>query len=280
MSLFSLALVYGAYAASLQPIMDDLAKEYGKVYLNQTSVVTSNNFLADLKANPKQFVAEVTKLDPIELEKIIGLLDGMKDTSETREEKIVDDLTKRNAEAVITENAKVAAQTAVDNAQKALTNAQQDLASTTAAHAAKLIEQKAAQAVHDDEFIPLNDEQQILTNVIDMLQNLHSKQVLSDYALGVCLPKTPYIANECCPTGYNEMATFDECKLAYGTLRSTILAGTTMVGYPISATPNTMVNGNRPSGCIWLFNNLIFFNTADSIGNGMAGNDKVICIKS
>lgn len=177
--------------------MDDLAKKDSKVHLNQTSVATSNNFMADLMANPKEFIAQVAHLDPVELRKIIALLDALKGTSEAREAHLVDVLNNKNDEAVITGNAVVAAQTAVTDAQTVVTNAegavvdaqtavtnakaievvkQQELTSANTAHATKLGEKDAAQKTHNDEIPSLNDEQQVLSDVIDMLEELHSKQ--------------------------------------------------------------------------------------------------------
>lgn len=171
--------------------MDDdyPAKKDGKVHLNQTSVVTSNNFMVDLMANPKEFVAEVTKLDPVELRNIVGLLEALKGTSEAREAHLIDVVSNKNAEAVITGEAVVDAQTVVTNAEGAVVDAQaavtvanQELTNANTAHAAKLGEGASAQQAHDDEIDSLNDEQQVITDVINMLEGLHPNAQCSSTA--------------------------------------------------------------------------------------------------
>lgn len=68
-------------------------------------------------------------------------------------------------------------------AQGALVIKQQELATAETAHQAKVNEKDAAQLEHDDEIDSLNDEQTILTDVIDMLENLHGKHTNSNICL-------------------------------------------------------------------------------------------------
>jgi len=93
------------------------------------------------------------------------------------------------------------------------------------------------------------------------------------YARGKSCPGTLDTASKCCSTGFEEITSIEDCKLAYEALKSTSLAKTTWRGdYP---------RERRMQGCfLWAGGNLVFFNPTKTVGQVMPATDEVICKKS
>merc|ERR1719222_466902 len=132
-------------------------------------------------------------LDPVALQRVITLLEDLKASSEAEETQLIDDLSAKNtaldqanARVVQKENDLDDANDAVDDANDAVTAAQGVL--TTAQQAAtvagtaledersdqagKQAEKDASQTTHDNQIPTLNEEQRVLTEVINMLRGL------------------------------------------------------------------------------------------------------------
>jgi hypothetical protein len=153
------------------------------------------------------------------------------------------------------------------NAETAQTQAAETAAAAKVDHTAKTSSHSTAKEIHDQEIPTLDDEQRVLTDVIDMMSGLHKKYA-GVYTVGTCQPKNSYTENECCAPGYNTVATSAECREAWETLA---ISGSNIGG---DADWN-----HRPAGCFWHQPNKYFhFNrlTTKNI-NSLTGDDKVIC---
>lgn len=91
--------------------------------------------------------------------------------------------------------------------------------------------------------------------------------------MGPCKPSGDYTENECCPTGYVQIKTIDECKAAYDTLiKFTPLKDVSWGGEVEMET--------RPSGCfLYPGDNDVHFNPLNvtEIGEELIGDDRVLC---
>jgi hypothetical protein len=242
---------------------------------NATGIFDDRDFLTEIKTNPKKFIAEVQNLDPDSVAEIIALLQALRETSTTRETELIDDMNNKKNALDTANQALIDAEDALDRANVDLANAettQVQAAETAAAakvdHTAKTDAHATAKEIHDQEIPSLDDEQQVLTDVIDMMSGLH-KRYAGVYTVGTCIPKNSYTENECCAPGYKTVETSADCREAFDTLA---IAGANIGGD--SQWPS------RPSGCFWHQPNKYFhFNTltTDQITNTLTGNDKVIC---
>jgi len=168
--------------------------------------VSSRNMtmIEKIKANPKQFVADMAKVDPTKLQEIIDLLEALKQTSHTDESNLLDALDnakaatdsaalavanaeeeKRNAdEDVVTAQGDLAtvqstaaanigtAQSALDSRNAEAADAENLLDDRIAQHQLRQREQDEAQAALDGELPSLDSEQATLRDVITILGNL------------------------------------------------------------------------------------------------------------
>lgn len=197
MLLFLLTLIYGCDAVSLNKFIG--------THQGNATTMNSMGFLETIEADPKKFVSEAEQLDPAALANVIGLLEELLLSSQTREDHLVgelqdanDALDVANGHVLDAEDDLVAAQgrtadaiAAVGNANQVLSDAQQEQTAAEAAQAAveadleakrqvhtqKQTEQGNAQTAHDDEIASLNNEQQIIQEVIDMLNGLPDANV-------------------------------------------------------------------------------------------------------
>ena len=89
----------------------------------------------------------------------------------------------------------------------------------------------------------------------------------SDFTRGTCLPSGQYEFAECCPAGYTQIDSEQDCKSAYEYL------GNNNEGWRGTA-PRT----HRPTGCFRHNPNSNFhYNPTNVIGSSVVGNDEVIC---
>lgn len=141
------------------------------------------SLLEKLKADPEAFVSEMSEADPLIVEQVLALLNGLLETSETREGVLVDHLDKKKkalddanarvvaAQAVVAQAVKdqQAANAAVAGADAAVTAANLDLTTQQTAQAQAQTEKNDSQKGHDNEINGLNDDQSILRQVIELL---------------------------------------------------------------------------------------------------------------
>jgi len=93
------------------------------------------------------------------------------------------------------------------------------------------------------------------------------------FVKGSCQPKSPYKTNECCPTGYEQIHDMSDCHAAMVVLEK---AGVLRHPRWGGSCPRT----HRPQGCMrHLPNNHVCFNGNRVDGNGMYGQDEVLCKK-
>jgi len=130
------------------------------------------SLLERYQQNPQQFIAAMAEVDPSEVENIIALLEGLKETSEEQENTLIANL--RDAENALGDAASdvLDAEDVKEAATQAQGLAAADLADKVAAHADAEGVLNDAQQVHDDEIDSLNDEQAVIANVINMLRDL------------------------------------------------------------------------------------------------------------
>merc|ERR1712038_1815963 len=116
---------------------------------------TSTGLLKTIMADPKKFVAEVSKVDPGELANIISLLEALLETSENQEQDLAD-----------AQTAVEGAQSDVEDAQAALALREQERQAASDAHDA----QEGAKALAEQELADLegglNSEQEVIRQVI------------------------------------------------------------------------------------------------------------------
>jgi len=142
---------------------------------------TSTGLLKTIMADPKKFVAEVSKVDPGELANIISLLEALLETSENQEQDLVDHVADESQKALQSAEVLADAQTAVDGAQGDVEDAQAALALREQEHQAASDAhdaQEGAKALAEQELADLegglNSEQEVIRQVIAMLQGLQS----------------------------------------------------------------------------------------------------------
>merc|ERR1711994_535894 len=181
------------------------------------ATLPTKDLMKQIMADPKKFVAEVSKVDPGELQNIISLLEGLLETSEDQEQDLVnkvdDETTKTLQSAEVLANAQAAvedaqadvehAQAAVEDAQAALALKEQEHQAASDAHDA----QEGAKAVAEQELADLegglNSEQEVIRQVIEMLQGLQGGSLPEcencveldgrQFAtMDFCPPDTPY----------------------------------------------------------------------------------------
>jgi len=165
------------------PITDNGNAE--KVSSNSTG-----SLLLQFKKNPIAFVSAMSKADPAVLREVLGLLNQLLDTSNTRETQLTTILNTKIAElgdaesdvadAVVTLND---ANTTLGAAQAGVVSAEADLAAKNAVRATKETEKNDAQVNHDAEIDSLNTEQAMLQQVIEILEDLLGRQATSDHEL-------------------------------------------------------------------------------------------------
>lgn len=150
-----------------------------------------SDLLTSLMSNPKQLVEEMQNLNPEKLQNVITLLRELKASSIAEKKEFVDDLSAKNTaldaangrviqkeKAVSDANDDVtAAQGALTAAEQAASVAETELTSERAVQAAKQSEKDASQTAHDKEVPSLNEEQRILTEVIESLSGLPDAHV-------------------------------------------------------------------------------------------------------
>jgi len=178
------------------------------------ATLPSKDLMKQIMADPKAFVAEVSKVDPAALQEIITLLEGLLETSEGQEQDLVNKVDDETTKALQSAEVLANAQTAVEDAQAALAAAEQEQEAASDAHDA----QEQAKAVAEQEFadlsVGLDGEQEVIRQVIEMLQGLQGSAsteapVLPDcencveingrqYAtMDFCPPDTPYGDSAC-----------------------------------------------------------------------------------
>lgn len=162
------------------PLGDEQSVDRFQIKANQSlGTKKSAGLLSQIKDDPQAFLAEMQKLDPAAVRNIITLLEELKETSEARETLLVDELSAKNTalgnaavNVVAKEGVLESANQAAAAANQAVAAAQTDLDNAKNDHTAKQSEKDSAQTTHDDELPSLNNEQQVLTDVIDMLYGL------------------------------------------------------------------------------------------------------------
>lgn len=258
--------------ASNNSLVDDFAADKK----NATSIFDNRDFLTEIKTDRKKFIAEVQNLDPDSISTIIALLQDLRQTSTTREQELLDDMNNKKNALDNANQVLIDAQDALDAANNNLATAEQtqkEAAEHAAAaktdHTSKTSAHATAKELHDQEKPSLDDEQQVLTDVIDLMSGLHKKYA-GPYTVGTCQPKNTYTEDECCAPGYHTISTTQDCRKAWEKLA---IAGSNIGG-----------DGDwdhRPAGCFWHQPNKYFhFNrltTPGQITQGLVGDDKVIC---
>jgi len=256
------SLPYGG-ANNIIPLNTTIAQKI----IDNKQLSSSSGFLTEIKANPQAFIAEVQNLDPDSIKKIIALLIELRGTSESHEDNLIDDLTLKKEQLSTSDEDLVAAENAEDDAVQAASDAEaarlaaidahNDVKSdNTAKRNAKNLAEEAAKEIPS-----LDDEQKVLTDVINIMKGLHEKY--ADFKLGTCQPSDTYTKNECCVDGYGEIESEAECKKA-------------------SEEANQHYGGkhgwqDRPAGCFQHQPNKHYhFNTVRP-AHTLYGNDKVIC---
>merc|ERR1719266_506719 len=124
------------------------------------------------KKNPVQFMESMSKLDPDGVTQIISMLQELLDQSEAREATLEQELQQASENLNEKSNDLVNAQTNLASATTAHANAESDLAIQRGIEDDKRREIVEATQLKDDQFLPLNDERNVLLDVIQMLQTL------------------------------------------------------------------------------------------------------------
>merc|ERR1712038_1367279 len=114
----------------------------------------------------------MSKLDPDGVTQIISMLQELLDQSEAREATLKQDLHQASENLNKTSNDLVNAQNNLASASTAHTNAESDLATQRGIEDDKRRELAEATQLKDDQFLPLNDERNVLLDVIQMLRTL------------------------------------------------------------------------------------------------------------
>merc|ERR1711994_131018 len=138
------------------------------------ATLPTKDLMKTIMADPKKFVAEVSKVDPGELQNIITLLESLLETSEGQEQDLVDRVNAETQAALESAEVLLNAGSAVEDAQAALALREQEHQAASDAHDA----QEDAKALAEQELADLegglNSEQEVIRQVIAMLQGLQS----------------------------------------------------------------------------------------------------------
>jgi len=228
-------------------------------------ISNSTDFLTKIKTNPQQFIAEVQNLDPASIKQILALLEELRASSQTHEDDLLNELTRTKSE-LDTSNQNLI------NAEKADTAAAQAASEAAAAHDAAITDDNTKQNAHNlateaaKEVPSLDDEQKILTDVINMMRGLHDKY--ADFKVGTCQPSGQYTKDECCVEGYAEIKTPEDCQKALGELPDAASNGDYGGAHDWQA---------RPRGCFSHRDLTFYFNVNANPPNTLHGDDSVIC---
>jgi len=134
------------------------------------------SLLERFTSNPSQFISAMAEVDPVEVNKIVALLKGLKAVSENREQTLIDDLSAAEAALDQASSDVISAEGNLTLAVNAKNLADANLTTQQGIRANKLSAFNAAQKIHDDEINDLNDEQSVLHDVIVMLKDLIDSQ--------------------------------------------------------------------------------------------------------
>merc|ERR1712226_415354 len=155
-------------ACDVQPIVGE-----GKRTTN-----SSNSVLLQFRNNPAAFITAMSKADPNTLREVLSLLNQLLATSQSREDELIDFLNQKIAELGSADA--VASQAVAEHdlrsAQANVASAEADLANKVDVQNNKQTEKNDAQANHDASIDTLNDEQAVLTQVIEILTDLLGRQ--------------------------------------------------------------------------------------------------------
>merc|ERR1711997_667653 len=145
---------------------------------NKPSFV-GRDFLAEIKTNPKKFMAEAQNLDPGSVSEVIALLEALLESSRSRENDLLTDMNNAQDALDNSNNELIAAEDALDQANQDLANAENAQANAVANeqvarddHTAKTGDHDAAEQLYNEEIGSLDDEQQVLEEVIAMMNGL------------------------------------------------------------------------------------------------------------
>jgi len=174
------------------------------------ATLPSKNLMKQIMADPKKFVAEVSKVDPGELQNIITLLEGLLETSEGQEQALVDKVNAETQAALESAEVLTNAASAVEDAQAALALREQEHQAASDAHDAQEGLKAAAEQEFADLSVGLDGEQEVIRQVIAMLQGLQGGSLPEcdgcleldgrQFAtMDFCPPDTPY-ADPACDT--------------------------------------------------------------------------------
>jgi hypothetical protein len=151
---------------------------------------SSNSVLMQFRNNPAAFISAMSKADPNTLREVLSLLNQLLTTSQEREDELIDFLNQKIAELGSADDAVASAQGVLDDAvaaqavaehnlrtsQANVASAEADLANKVDVQNNKQTEKNDAQANHDASIDTLNDEQAVLTQVIEILTDLLGRQ--------------------------------------------------------------------------------------------------------
>lgn len=173
-------MIYGSQSLSIQSLDTVVLTANASV---STNVQKSSDFLTKIKTHPKEFVAEVQTLDPEALQTVTTLIEGLLQSSKDKEQELIDDLAVKLAQLNEANTNIVNAEESLNNANQAVAEAQAvaDAAAThldnmKEIHVEKTNEKDNSQTNHDNEIPSLNDEQQVLTEILNLLNSLPGGQ--------------------------------------------------------------------------------------------------------
>lgn len=149
--------------------------------------MSHSSVLVQFRKNPSAFVAQMSKANPDTLREVLGLLRGLLSTSDDRENHLIttldganNELNSANGDVADAQTVLSDAQTDLGNAENAVVGAESDLGEKEAVAAQKLTEKNDAQSNHDAEIDSLNEEQAMITEVIEILEDLLGRQTPSE----------------------------------------------------------------------------------------------------
>jgi len=134
------------------------------------------SLLERFTSNPSQFISAMAEVDPVEVNKIVVMLKGLKTVSENREQTLIDNLSAAEAALDQASGDVISAEGNLTLAENVRDLADANLTTKQGIRANKLSAFNAAQKIHDDEINDLNDEQAVLHDVIVMLKDLIDSQ--------------------------------------------------------------------------------------------------------
>jgi len=165
------------------------------------ATLPTKDLMKQIMADPKKFVAEVSKVDPGELQNIITLLEGLLETSEGQEQDLVDRVDAETQAALESAEVLLNAASAVEDAQAALALREQEHQAASDAHDDQEDKKTAAEQEFADLSVGLDSEQEVIRQVIAMLQGLQPQQPCDGCVeldgrffatMDFCPPETPY----------------------------------------------------------------------------------------